>query len=250
MALSNAERQRRYIQRLKARAQASVTNEPVTNAPKSGLRNQVDYMRGLTLEQQRDELYGLAKALGLSPADFIDGFISLDRSAKPTKPKHEAVTNAARIKELEAELAKAKETNADLRHHLSEAEAKADSIRRNDDVRVEYRVEYGTKAVPRYRVEYGNRLPFELRERLAKICGMFGSDHAGERASAAKQANDLLRRDDSNWLHVLGLAKKRMPGDLPDASELWAQRMRHEAEQKAKRAAAKARREQAKREQR
>jgi hypothetical protein len=30
-------------------------------------------------------------------------------------------------------------------------------------------------------------------ERLAKPCGMFGSDHVGERATAAQMANKLVR---------------------------------------------------------
>ena len=43
-----------------------------------------------------------------------------------------------------------------------------------------------------------------LAERLAKLCGMFGSDHAGERAAAAAKADALLRSHGLTWFDVLG----------------------------------------------
>jgi hypothetical protein len=41
------------------------------------------------------------------------------------------------------------------------------------------------------------------RERLAKLCGMFGSDHAGERANAAAAADKLIHEAGLRWPDVL-----------------------------------------------
>jgi hypothetical protein len=41
------------------------------------------------------------------------------------------------------------------------------------------------------------------RERLAKLCGMFGSDHPGERANAAAAADKLIRAAGLRWPDVL-----------------------------------------------
>jgi hypothetical protein len=40
-------------------------------------------------------------------------------------------------------------------------------------------------------------------ERLAKICGMFGSDHEGERASAAALADKFLRDLGLTWRDII-----------------------------------------------
>jgi hypothetical protein len=40
-------------------------------------------------------------------------------------------------------------------------------------------------------------------ERLAKLCGMFGSDHAGERAAAAAKADALLRHLGVTWHELI-----------------------------------------------
>lgn len=39
--------------------------------------------------------------------------------------------------------------------------------------------------------------------RLAKLCGMFGSDHVGERAAAAAKADKLVRAKGLTWFQVL-----------------------------------------------
>src|SRR5215213_1068232 len=41
------------------------------------------------------------------------------------------------------------------------------------------------------------------RERLVKLCGMFGSDHPGERANAAAAADRLVRQTGLRWPHVI-----------------------------------------------
>jgi hypothetical protein len=41
------------------------------------------------------------------------------------------------------------------------------------------------------------------RGRLARILGMCGSDHAGERAAAAQQADKLIRSAGMTWLDLL-----------------------------------------------
>ena len=40
-------------------------------------------------------------------------------------------------------------------------------------------------------------------EKLAKVCGLFGSDHDGERASAAAQADRLVRQAGLSWQQIL-----------------------------------------------
>ena len=46
-------------------------------------------------------------------------------------------------------------------------------------------------------------LPKKELERLAAICGMFGSDHVGERASAAQKADELIRKQGLTWEQVI-----------------------------------------------
>jgi hypothetical protein len=46
-------------------------------------------------------------------------------------------------------------------------------------------------------------LPRHELERLSKLCGMFGSDHAGERAAAAAKADQLVRKLGLTWNDVL-----------------------------------------------
>jgi hypothetical protein len=41
------------------------------------------------------------------------------------------------------------------------------------------------------------------RDRLAKLCGMFGSDHAGERANAAAAADKLIREAGLRWRDLI-----------------------------------------------
>ncbi len=43
-----------------------------------------------------------------------------------------------------------------------------------------------------------------LREKLSKILGMLGSDHAGERASAGAAANRMVRDAGLTWPDVIG----------------------------------------------
>ena len=40
-------------------------------------------------------------------------------------------------------------------------------------------------------------------DRLAKLCGMFGSDHDGERAGAAAKADELVRSHGLTWPGVI-----------------------------------------------
>jgi len=39
--------------------------------------------------------------------------------------------------------------------------------------------------------------------KLARICGMFGSDHDGERAAAAAMADKLLRQRGLSWQQII-----------------------------------------------
>jgi hypothetical protein len=40
--------------------------------------------------------------------------------------------------------------------------------------------------------------------RLIKLCGMFSSDHAGERDTAARLADQLVRQNKLTWSDVIG----------------------------------------------
>jgi hypothetical protein len=46
-------------------------------------------------------------------------------------------------------------------------------------------------------------LPAPALDRLTKLCGLLGSDHDGERATAARMASDLLRQHKLTWAEVL-----------------------------------------------
>jgi hypothetical protein len=48
------------------------------------------------------------------------------------------------------------------------------------------------------------------RVRLARLCGMFGSAHEGERANAAALADKLVRDNDLTWPMVLGVASSAL----------------------------------------
>lgn len=52
-------------------------------------------------------------------------------------------------------------------------------------------------------------------KRLAKVCGMFGSSHAGERASAALEADQLVRQAGETWDSVIG-PKPELPPSISD----------------------------------
>jgi len=43
----------------------------------------------------------------------------------------------------------------------------------------------------------------QIADRLAKLCGIFGSHHAGERAAAAAKADELVRSHRLTWFDLL-----------------------------------------------
>ena len=53
------------------------------------------------------------------------------------------------------------------------------------------------------------------RERLVKLCGMFGSDHPGERANAAAAADKMIRDAGMRWPEVLLPALPRPTASAP-----------------------------------
>jgi hypothetical protein len=46
-------------------------------------------------------------------------------------------------------------------------------------------------------------LPAPTRDKLAKVCGLLGSNHDGERAAAAHQATEILRRHGLTWAELI-----------------------------------------------
>lgn len=64
-----------------------------------------------------------------------------------------------------------------------------------------------------------------LASRLAKVCGLLGSDHDGERAAAAWQATKLLRNAGLTWSDVIGpalSAPQPSPSCAPPSSRPYA----------------------------
>ena len=53
------------------------------------------------------------------------------------------------------------------------------------------------------------------RDRLVKLCGMFGSDHPGERANAAAAADKMIRDAGMRWPEVLLPALPRPTASAP-----------------------------------
>lgn len=70
-------------------------------------------------------------------------------------------------------------------------------------------------------------LTLETAERLAKLCGMFGSAHAGERAAAAAKAHDLIRSLRLTWFDVIApppaISRRRREPDSAGAEGEQAQ---------------------------
>lgn len=54
----------------------------------------------------------------------------------------------------------------------------------------------------------------QVSERLIKVLGMLGSDHAGERDNAAVQATKILKEAGLTWYDVLDVEKPRDPGSV------------------------------------
>jgi hypothetical protein len=57
-----------------------------------------------------------------------------------------------------------------------------------------------------------------VADRLAKICGLFGSSHDGERAAAAAKADQLIRSCGLSWFDVITVrsANLQIEGDTVD----------------------------------
>lgn len=59
-------------------------------------------------------------------------------------------------------------------------------------------------------------VPPDLGGKLVKLCGMFGSDHEGERATAARLADQMVRGAGLTWESVFGLPPMLAPRLQPD----------------------------------
>jgi hypothetical protein len=59
------------------------------------------------------------------------------------------------------------------------------------------------------------------RERLAKLLGLLGSDHDGERAAAGLQASKLIRAKGLTWADVLGAGQLPRRLEAPARSSPW-----------------------------
>ena len=61
----------------------------------------------------------------------------------------------------------------------------------------------------------------DLAGRLAKVCGLLGSAHDGERASAALLADRLVRQSGLTWTDVLRPAALPPPMHPPTTTRSW-----------------------------
>jgi hypothetical protein len=52
-------------------------------------------------------------------------------------------------------------------------------------------------------------------DKLARICGMFGSDHDGERAAAAQMADKLVKQQGLRWADVISITPCSMAPPRP-----------------------------------
>jgi hypothetical protein len=57
----------------------------------------------------------------------------------------------------------------------------------------------------------------KLTDRLAKICGLLGSDHAGKRAAAAAKADALVRSFGLRWTDVISVPLVPADSVSPDS---------------------------------
>ena len=72
-------------------------------------------------------------------------------------------------------------------------------------------------------------IPRDLTQRLSKLCGLFGSEFDGERANAARMADDLIRGFGLTWKDVIWpghaeagapLQARHEPRDHQDAARM------------------------------
>lgn len=70
----------------------------------------------------------------------------------------------------------------------------------------------------------------DLAQRLSKLCGLFGSEFDGERANAARMADDLIRGFGLTWNDVFWPGRteagtphqaRHEPRDHQDAARMW-----------------------------
>ena len=53
------------------------------------------------------------------------------------------------------------------------------------------------------------------RQRLARVCGLFGSDHDGEALAAARQAEKIRKKVGLTWEELLMPSTRQRPADPP-----------------------------------
>ena len=60
------------------------------------------------------------------------------------------------------------------------------------------------------------------RQRLARVCGLFGSDHDGEVLAAARQAEKIRQKLGLTWEELLVPSTRRRPADpSPEDLTVW-----------------------------
>src|SRR5579859_4066473 len=111
----------------------------------------------------------------------------------------------SKIRELQQQLIEAEAEATQLRsaanaHYLALQDAKRDWLSKETAFRVEIRQLHDRLRSQREQPASGCRLDAKTADKLAKLLGMMGSEHAGERAAAAARAEELRRKLGKTWL--------------------------------------------------
>jgi len=114
----------------------------------------------------------------------------------------------ARIRELQQQLVEAEAEATRLRgaanaYFLALQDAKREWLLKETAFRADIKQLHDRLRSHREQPANG-RLDAKTADKLAKLLGMTGSEHAGERASAAAQAEALRKRTGKSWAEILG----------------------------------------------
>jgi pyruvate/2-oxoglutarate dehydrogenase complex dihydrolipoamide acyltransferase (E2) component len=123
-----------------------------------------------------------------------------DTEKSEARAKADQAQAEAQKAKAEAQKAKAEEAAAKHRANEARAKAKAEAQRREAEFRERmFRMTNGGDKPTIHRSD---------RERLVKTLGMLGSDHAGERDNAARQAERLRRQLGMSWDDLIVMAAR------------------------------------------
>jgi colicin import membrane protein len=131
-------------------------------------------------------------------------------AVQATKRPPEKVTERLLRENALAERDTAKASAAEARAKAAEAKHKAEQAKQE--------AEAERLRANRLRAEGAADISYEQRERLLKLLGMLGSNHEGERATAAKKADDFRETLDLSWSNLIVPSRVRSVDHQMDAA--------------------------------